>query len=692
MLKSSAVVSYTRSSRHERTTTYERSSSSRYVDHESKHRSRRSPDREYGRDLEDGDEYYAHSSSKSRYHTDQHSYHSSTSHHSHHANHHNVHRSDPCRDRERHHRSPSDSRKRSYRDDEYCRPVDRHSGLEHDDHRVRAVESNSYYSKSSSSAGEKLASSSHRSSGRSDRIHSDESRSGNHVHSAPTTASSPVSLRYTSSKRSSVIRTYGDWEEHVSSNHKLYYYNRVTGVSQWEKPRDVVRVSSHSHADLTDAHRSKSPAPPRHRNHVPGAPDSDEEDVYDRKRNRRSTAVTKEEIPVKSQSSHVSHHHNNHNNVVHSDHRSSRSAHQQSDCHSRSHSLLDRSSSVQSSPSHSSHSPPDEEDRRRVRSGRSTNFRDSIPSESSRSLKRKNADITSDRREPAPHSGHAVVAENGVSRRPLGREECNGVSSQRKKVLVESPLLPHHSDLVIRKKEEFVATSSDHNSNSSCRSQCLSPSQVTMDNLEKIIDSLADTPGLPDLRKLSREDALKTIQQVLRIMKEASLGLASSTPSRVSPGTGSSSVRSGQPGFRSRSAIVRNASATQVVDREPAINGGAVFLNRQDLTIPSPSSEISGYSSTRSPSDSGVDIAVPSKPCVPSLTATLENFFREDLIRHVQNWTADHAERQVRCPKIPDSFNRLTCCYSYRCTDRQTNWQKKLTIWAAGTAHVSPPS
>jgi hypothetical protein len=35
------------------------------------------------------------------------------------------------------------------------------------------------------------------------------------------------------------------------------------------------------------------------------------------------------------------------------------------------------------------------------------------------------------------------------------------------------------------------------------------------------------------------------------------------------------------------------------------------------------------------------------KPSVPTLTPSLANYFREDLITHVTGWQADHAERQV---------------------------------------------
>ena len=566
--KSSAVISYTRTARHERTTTYERSSSSRYVDQcsESKYRShaRRSPDREYGRE-EDGDEYYPHSSkSGSRYHSDQHSYYSSSYPHSssHQSNHHSY-RSDHYR--ERHRRSPSESRKRTYRDEEYSRGVDRHSGLDRDDHRVRKVDANNSYYKSSSSTSEKLTSNSHRIS--SNRVRAEDSRPAIRMPVSP-------SSRFTSSKRSTVVRTFGDWEEHVSSSHKLYYYNRVSGVSQWEKPRHL-NQSAHPHDGEADV-RAKSPAAARQRNHVVEVVISDDDDdVFDRKRSRRPAAAAKDEAQPKSQSSHITYNQNS----GHADHRSSRCAsHLKPDSHSRSHSLLDRSSSVQSSSSGSSlrnerRRRADDEDRRRPQQRvRSTNFIDQDPAESSRSLKRKTSDLTSERLNS--RVDHPVISENGVRcRTGTGLvDESNGCSNQRKKVLLNSPLNHHPELMTIKKETESIATSSDHSSSSGNRSQCLSPSQVTMDNLEKIIDSLADTPGLPDLRKLSREDALKTIQQVLRIMKEASLGIAARTP--VSPAAASNaSARSSHPNSRSRLPLVR--ASNQVVDHEPAINGGS---------------------------------------------------------------------------------------------------------------------
>jgi len=171
-----------------------------------------------------------------------------------------------------------------------------------------------------------------------------------------------------------------------------------------------------------------------------------------------------------------------------------------------------------------------------------------------------------------------------------------------------------------------------------------------MDNLEQIIDSLADSSALgSDLRKLSREDALKTIQQVLKIMKDASLGVSNSghksvRPVSSSPSKASASSSSANNQYSNRNNTVAQSSSQ---GKEPVVNG-SVFINRKDLQVPSPSSDISGYPSTRgSPSDSGVDIPAASKPSLTSLTSTLASCYREDMIKHVQNWPAEHSEKQV---------------------------------------------
>lgn len=249
-------------------------------------------------------------------------------------------------------------------------------------------------------------------------------------------------------------------------------------------------------------------------------------------------------------------------------------------------------------------------------------------------------------------------------------------------------------------------------------SRSLSPSQLTVENLDSIINSLSSLTGLPDLRKLPPEEAMETIRKVLDLMKKATssedadgkigynfignslnCNLNNTTPG-MSGTTGKSSMdingssshnckRSMLNGNLNNSehpyhhvystSTVSNTSNNGKINSlnnklpdmsESSVSGptklssttgisasnnasklnGLISLNGvSGLGIPSPSSVISDYSLPGSPSDSGVDIQAPSsKHLVPStLAPSLVNCFREDLIKHVQGWPADAAEKQV---------------------------------------------
>lgn len=58
-----------------------------------------------------------------------------------------------------------------------------------------------------------------------DRVDRSNDVQGHHQHSGASTSG---------------LRSVGDWSEHTSSSGKKYYYNCVTEVSQWEKPREWV--------------------------------------------------------------------------------------------------------------------------------------------------------------------------------------------------------------------------------------------------------------------------------------------------------------------------------------------------------------------------------------------------------------------------------------------------------------------
>lgn len=63
--------------------------------------------------------------------------------------------------------------------------------------------------------------------------------------------------------------------------------------------------------------------------------------------------------------------------------------------------------------------------------------------------------------------------------------------------------------------------SSNANCSSSAASDLLSPSQIDLTNLPKLIFQLANTPGLPDLSALPPQEAIRTLQQALQLARQA---------------------------------------------------------------------------------------------------------------------------------------------------------------------------
>lgn len=61
----------------------------------------------------------------------------------------------------------------------------------------------------------------------------------------------------------------------------------------------------------------------------------------------------------------------------------------------------------------------------------------------------------------------------------------------------------------------------------------------------------------------------------------------------------------------------------------------------------SPTSSVSSLHSLNAAAGTSSLATAALKPSIPSLTPSLANYYREDLISHVVGWQADHAERQV---------------------------------------------
>ena len=237
----------------------------------------------------------------------------------------------------------------------------------------------------------------------------------------------------------------------------------------------------------------------------------------------------------------------------------------------------------------------------------------------------------------------------------------------------------------------------------------LSPSQVNLSNLPKLISHLANTHGLPDLSGLSPQATLKTIQQALQLTKQVKQRSASQAISNVHRSASSNSPLNNTPA-QSHGTVRESPSSGSLHSRQHSSQSHlSHFFSRHfyhhhhpsshhhssshrhsshhsSQTQPhyqphqqsyshhqsadgirheldlltnknwakSPGSENSVDSPTRGP-NSSVSSNIPGsisssslKPSLPTLTPSLANYFREDLIGHVIGWQADHAERQVK--------------------------------------------
>lgn len=217
----------------------------------------------------------------------------------------------------------------------------------------------------------------------------------------------------------------------------------------------------------------------------------------------------------------------------------------------------------------------------------------------------------------------------------------------------------------------------------------LSPSQVSLSNLREIIDHFSGAPEMSELQKMNEGDALKTIHQMLRLIKKSHGGHLqqqltkndSSKSNSNSPVVKSinlnsvqrsnsklSSLNKSKTGERSKSiydnlkkqsneikddlnrllpssrtsAVPSPSESSDSCSRSPRndviIRSSRGLLSSANSSVITPSTKSNALSSSSS-SISGNQ----SSSITPSLVAC----FKEDLITHVQGWSADNSERQV---------------------------------------------
>ncbi|XP_064466029.1 WW domain-containing adapter protein with coiled-coil-like isoform X2 [Ornithodoros turicata] len=221
----------------------------------------------------------------------------------------------------------------------------------------------------------------------------------------------------------------------------------------------------------------------------------------------------------------------------------------------------------------------------------------------------------------------------------------------------------------------------------------LSPSQVTLANLPKMMSQLAGTRGLPNLDDMSPQEAFRTIQQALQLTKQAqTTGLSQATSSCVTQTEG---LKGTSPSmYQAHTTPIASHRATQSssgvcmpglplpagLQGPPLTPGtldgkGASAGDCRDGGAASPGSDYSAHSSRRDSPTSCVSslhsisgtgtsslASAVLKPAVPSLTPSLANYYNESLISHVTGWQADHAERQAnRYSEEAHTLGSLNC-------------------------------
>ncbi|GIY64660.1 WW domain-containing adapter protein with coiled-coil [Caerostris darwini] len=234
---------------------------------------------------------------------------------------------------------------------------------------------------------------------------------------------------------------------------------------------------------------------------------------------------------------------------------------------------------------------------------------------------------------------------------------------------IENSENPHpcHTDSGTHNRTQTTSTTHSLTTNSSScpkntqvASHLLSPSQLTLANLPQLISQLAGMKGLPNLSGLSPNEAMATITQALEFAEQANLSLTDSHHSSkplASPAQSQTNQVNHHPVTTQATSLPSNATFPVNSTGAAHFPDGKTDLD-QDRTSPdsdssthsirhdSPNPSVSSLHSLNTSGTSSLATAA-LKPSIPSLTPSLANYYREDLISHVVGWQADHAERQA---------------------------------------------
>lgn len=441
----------------------------------------------------------------------------------------------------------------------------------------------------------------------------------------------------------------GDWSEHISSSGKKYYYNCKTEVSQWEKPKEWMEWEKQQ-----------------------GKPSGEQNRIKERGQEKAGTSgIDKHssERGLRHSSGHYHHH--------------SGGTRPQEDRYHAKSTAASVSTTVASSASSSSSSAQ----------GTGAAAGSAAASSSSSSMAaRKHAAVASeqghrnsylqardDQQRTNERSEHKHVSEANkqeLERRAATRKSSEDSQAQDMDISpsctppsggsgsqvdlqmrVQTPVSSHHHQQHHHQH---------HHHQPGCTSQQTPPPvTASLANLPKLLSQLAGNKSLQNLDKteLSAQEVatLQTLQTALLLTRQVSLA-QTSLASSISPHSASTQPdMSPFPTQKSPSALgivqgqmmhPERLSSRDHHHRSDALDGDKNHLSpaseysQGSSRMGSPTSSICSVQGIAATGTSSLASAA-LRPAVPTLTPSLANYFRDDLIGHVMGWQADHAERQA---------------------------------------------
>lgn len=197
---------------------------------------------------------------------------------------------------------------------------------------------------------------------------------------------------------------------------------------------------------------------------------------------------------------------------------------------------------------------------------------------------------------------------------------------------------------------------------SQVQTHLLSPSQVTLSNLPKLISQLAGTKGLPNLSELSpQEDVhvqktstspVQPQSQVVAVNHHSGATPSSSQNSNVCQLSNNNTTilmnyiqQQQQQVQQQQQQQQQHVSTNEKIDTDRGRVSPGSDCSTHSSRHGSPTSSVSSLHSLNTTATSSLPPAL--KTPIACLTPSLANYYCEDLISHVMGWQADHAERQA---------------------------------------------